>query len=57
MNKGLILLFSTVFSIVGSYVPVLFGAGGLLDGWSMVGGFIGGLLGIWLGVVASRRWG
>lgn len=57
MNKGLILFFSSVFSIGGSYMPVLLGDGNLLDGWSILGGFIGGLLGVWLGVAASRRWG
>ncbi len=57
MNKGLILISSSLLSIVGSYIPVLFDVGGLLDGWSIISGFIGGLLGVWLGVAVSRRWG
>jgi hypothetical protein len=57
MNKGVILIFSTALGIAGSYVPVLLGDSNLLDGWSVLGGFVGGLLGIWLGAAVSRRWG
>jgi hypothetical protein len=57
MNKGVILIFSTALGIAGSYVPVLLGNSNLLDGWSVLGGFVGGLLGIWLGAAVSRRWG
>jgi hypothetical protein len=56
MNKGLILLFVTIFSVVGSYVPVLLGES-MLSGWSILGGFIGGLFGIWLAVWVSKRYG
>ena len=55
MNKGLILLFLTIFSTLGSYVPVWLGDdGGFLSGWSILGGTAGGLLGVWVGVIASR---
>ena len=57
MNKRVILLFATVFGALGGYVPVLFGDHELLDGWSILGGMIGGFFGIWLGVKASKRWG
>jgi hypothetical protein len=57
MNKKTILLFAAIFGTLGSYVPVLFGAGTLLDGWSILGGFVGGILGIWLGAVVSKRLG
>jgi hypothetical protein len=57
MSKRIILLFATVFSIVGGYVPVLFGDNELLDGWSVLGGLVGGIVGIWLGVYAAKRWG
>jgi len=57
MNKKTILLFATVFSIAGAYVPVLFGDTDMLSGWSILGGLIGGFFGIWLGVAASKRWG
>jgi uncharacterized membrane protein YfcA len=57
MNKRVILIFATVLSVVGAYIPALFGDGDLLDVWSILGGLIGGLFGVWLGVKASKRWG
>lgn len=57
MNKRLIMLFAIIFGALGGYAPVLFGDNDLLDGWSILGGLAGGLLGIWLGVVVSKRWG
>lgn len=57
MNKRIILFFATVFSILGGYLPVLFGDNELLDGWSILGGVVGGFAGIWLGVYVSKRWG
>jgi hypothetical protein len=57
MNKRVILFFATVFGIVGSYIPVLFGDTDLLDGWSILGGVAGGLFGIWVGAYVSKRWG
>jgi len=56
MNKKVLLFFALVFSTVGAYIPVLFGDS-LLDGWSILGGLIGGLFGVWLGVVVSKQWG
>lgn len=55
--KQLILLFATVFSIAGAYVPVLFGDSDMFSGWSILGGLVGGLFGIWVGAVVSKRWG
>ena len=57
MNKRTILLFASVFGFIGAYVPVLFGDNDILSGWSILGGLVGGLFGIWLGVAASKRWG
>lgn len=57
MNKRVILLFATVFSVLGGYLPVLFGDTELLDGWSILCGVIGGLFGVWLGAYVSKRWG
>ncbi|HEY5695688.1 MAG TPA: hypothetical protein VIQ80_02530 [Candidatus Saccharimonadales bacterium] len=57
MNKRIILLFATVGGILGGYLPTLFGDAQLLDEWSILGGFVGGILGIWLGVYVSKRWG
>lgn len=36
---------------------MLFGDYNSFDGWSVLGGLIGGLVGIWLAVVLSRRFG
>ena len=36
---------------------MLFGDTELLDGWSILGGLLGGFFGIWLGVYVSKRWG
>jgi hypothetical protein len=57
MNKKVILFFATVGGIIGGYVPVLFGDNEFLDGWSILAGTIGGIVGIWLGVVISKRLG
>ena len=55
--KQIVLLFATVFSFIGAYVPVLFGDSDMFSGWSILGGFIGGIFGIWIGVIVSKRWG
>jgi uncharacterized protein YcfJ len=47
MNKGLLYLCITIGGIIGGYIPVLFGAGGL-SLISIVGSTIGGFAGIWL---------
>ena len=57
MNKTLILVFVTVFSLIGSYIPVLLGDHDMLSGWSILGGFVGGIFGIWLAVWVSKRYG
>lgn len=58
MNKGLILLSLTIFSAVGSYVPILLGDdSGLLSGWSILGGLVGGIFGVWLAVWVSKQYG
>lgn len=38
-----------VGSTVGALVPMLFGDASLLDGWSILGTLVGGILGIWAG--------
>jgi hypothetical protein len=56
MNKKVIMFFATIGGLAGGYVPVLFGDTEFLDGWSILAGVIGGFVGIWLGVVISKRW-
>ncbi len=48
MNKGFITLMAGVGGTVGGYIPVLFGASGF-GGWSVLGAFVGGIVGIWIG--------
>jgi len=52
MDKKVIMLMVSVGGVLGGYVPVLLGAGSL-SGWSLLGGFVGGLVGIWVGVKLS----
>lgn len=52
MNKGLIMLMSGVGGTIGGYLPVILGAGEL-SGWSILGGLIGGVVGIWAGIKLS----
>jgi hypothetical protein len=47
MNKGLLYLCITIGGIVGGYIPVLLGAGGL-SMISILGSAVGGFAGIWL---------
>ena len=47
MTKGMVYLGSSVGGLIGGYVPMLFGADGL-SAWSLLGGLVGGLAGIWV---------
>lgn len=46
-QKKVVMLGMIVGSTVGSYVPVLLGAG-MLSFWSLIAGGVGGIAGIWL---------
>lgn len=48
--KQVVLVSATIFGIVGSYAPMLFGDHDLFSGWSILGGMVGGFFGIWVGV-------
>lgn len=54
--KTIILFCMTIFSWVGSYVPVLWG-GSLLSIASLACGAFGGFLGIWAGYKLALRLG
>lgn len=41
----------------GAMVPMLFGDYDSFDIWSVLGGFVGGIVGIWLAVTLSRYLG
>lgn len=57
MNKTVILICASLGGIVGAYVPYVFGDHDLMGGWSILMSFVGGIAGIWLGVVISKRMG
>ena len=54
MNKTVLIISATVFSIAGGYVPFLWGNTDIFCGWSILMGMIGGLFGIWVGVMLAR---
>jgi len=55
MNKHVILFFTVIFELAGNFVPMLFGNNDLFSIWSIIGGVIGGLFGVWVGVIVSKR--
>lgn len=46
-SKTMIMIGMVVGSIIGGYLPILFGAS-FLSLWSLLGSAAGGLLGIWI---------
>jgi hypothetical protein len=59
MNRSVILFFATAFELAGNFAPMLFGVNDLLSSsgilWSILGGLVGGVFGVWVGVVVSKR--
>lgn len=55
VNKRLITFMSVIGATIGGTVPMLFGDYSLLDGWGILGTFIGGIIGIILGVKIGKR--
>lgn len=53
MSKKIIILTAGFGSTVGGYVPMLFGVDAF-SGWSLLGAFAGGLLGIYTGFILSQ---
>lgn len=54
--KSWLLFMATIGGGIGGYMPVLLADSSVLDGWSILGGLGGGLLGIWLGVKLAKRY-
>ncbi|HLD90395.1 MAG TPA: hypothetical protein VI911_05185 [Patescibacteria group bacterium] len=46
-SKSIIMLGMVTGSIIGGYIPTIFGVT-FLSMWSLFGSFIGGILGIWI---------
>jgi H+/Cl- antiporter ClcA len=55
ISKRFVMLGATVGTLVGGWVPTLFGADPF-EGWSILGGMIGGFAGIWMAVWLSKRY-
>ncbi len=53
MDRKMILLLAGVGGTLGGYLPIMLGASGL-SGWSLLGSFVGGLLGIFAGYKISN---
>jgi hypothetical protein len=53
-TKSAIWICVFIGSIIGGYIPVLFGQS-FLSMWSLIGNGIGGLLGIWIGFKIGER--
>jgi hypothetical protein len=47
MSKGMVTLILSVGGTIGSYLPVLLGAGSF-SAWSIIGGVVGALGALWL---------
>jgi len=56
MNKTVILFFAIAFELAGSFLPMLFGNNDLFSLWSILGGLVGGLFGVWVGFKISKRY-
>ncbi len=50
MSKGLIYFSIFIFGTIGSYLPSLFGQGGMFSMWGIIGGTIGSIFGIWAAI-------
>ena len=57
MNKKLILFFAIIFGLGGNFLPMLFGDNDLFSIWAVLGGLVGGIFGVWIGVIVSKRIG
>jgi hypothetical protein len=55
INKRLIMFMSALGATIGGTLPMLFGDYSLLDGWGVLGAFIGGIIGIIVGVKIGKR--
>ncbi len=56
MSKKLVWVGVIVGSSLGGYLPTLWGAG-VLSMWGVLLSTVGGILGVWAGIVLGDRWG
>lgn len=52
-TKTIVWVSVIVFSIIGGYIPMLFG-NSFLSSWSILGNGLGGIFGIWAGVKIGK---
>ena len=52
MDKKIIFLTTALGGSIGGYIPTLLGLTGL--GWGVIGAFLGGLLGVYIGYQLSE---
>lgn len=57
MGKKFIYFTMTIGMTVGGALPMFFGDNSLLDGWTLLGGLVGGLFGVWVGVKLLKLYG
>jgi drug/metabolite transporter superfamily protein YnfA len=55
VNKHVIIFVAIVFELAGNFSPMLFGNNDIFSLWAILGGLIGGLFGVWVGVLVSKR--
>lgn len=51
----MILTSAFIFELIGNFIPMLFGDNDFFSGWSILGGLVGGLFGIWVGYKLAQR--
>lgn len=55
-KKNIVMVFAAIGLTIGGLVPLLWG-GDPLGGWSILLGFVGGMLGIWIGAKVANALG
>ena len=55
-KKKIVMVFAVIGLTLGGLVPMFWG-GDPLGGWSILLGFVGGILGIWLGAKVANNVG
>jgi len=57
MNKTVLMILATIGMTAGAFVPALWGDHDMFGVASLLLSMIGGFVGIWLGVVVSKKLG